>query len=181
MVNKSESIKEIALALNKAQKEMSNAIKDSKNPFFKSTYADLNSVREAVLPPLNNHGISVLQLTLTENGRNFVRTTLLHSSGEYICSDTEIVTSKQNDAQALGSAISYARRYGLQAMLCVGAVDDDAESTMVRQEKAPQPTQAVATQAPIPAQSETQKEEPKKRISFSKKIVTKPETEEEEI
>jgi hypothetical protein len=122
----------IAKAILKAQKEMGNAVKDSKNPFFKSKYADLNSIREASIPVLNAAGISVLQPTVTVDGRSFVRTTLLHESGETITSDTEIICAKQNDPQAQGSAISYARRYGLQSLLCIGAVDDDAEASMGR-------------------------------------------------
>lgn len=126
------SVANIAKAILKAQKEMGNAVKDSKNPFFKSKYADLNSVREASIPVLNNAGVSVLQPTVMVDGRSFVRTTLLHESGESITSDTEIVCAKQNDPQALGSAISYARRYGLQSLLCIGAVDDDGELSMGR-------------------------------------------------
>lgn len=68
-MNKSESIAKIAGALVKAQSEMGNAVKDSKNPFFKSSYADLNSIREASLPVLNKHGISVLQPTTVIEGR----------------------------------------------------------------------------------------------------------------
>lgn len=122
-------MKEISKALVQAQSEMSNPVKDSVNPFFKSKYADLNSVREAVIPVLNRHGIVVLQPVVHQDGKNFVQTILLHESGEQIESLTEIVYSKQNDAQAQGSGISYARRYGLQSFVCVGADDDDAEST----------------------------------------------------
>ena len=118
-------MKEIAKALIEAQKEMGNAIKDSKNPFFKSSYADLNSVREACMPSLNKHGIAVIQPIVYVEGKIFVKTVLLHESGEIIESFTEIVYSKQNDAQAQGSGITYARRYGLQSLVCIGAEDDD--------------------------------------------------------
>lgn len=118
-------MKEIAKALVNAQKEMGNAVKDSKNPFFKSTYADLNAVREACIPALNNHGIVVLQPTVQIEGKNFVKTILLHESGETIESLTEILFAKQNDPQAQGSGITYARRYGLQSLVCIGAEDDD--------------------------------------------------------
>lgn len=129
----SQSILKIAPALLAAQKEMGNAVKDSINPYFKSKFADLNSVREAVTPALHANGISILQLNVSSDvGRSFVRTTLLHESGEFICSDTEILCSKANDAQAQGSAISYARRYGLSSMLSIGADDNDGETTMVR-------------------------------------------------
>lgn len=129
---KSDSIVNLSAALLKAQKAMGNAAKDATNPFFKNKYADLNSIRAAVTPALHEAGITVLQLNTVIEGRPFVRTTLLHESGEYICSDTEIVCSKQNDPQAYGSAISYARRYGLSSTLSVGTEDDDGETATSR-------------------------------------------------
>ena len=125
-MNKSESIAKIAAALVKAQGEMGNAIKDSSNPFFKSKYADLNSVREACLPILNTNKISVIQPTTVLDGVNYVETILLHESGEYISSLTQIIASKANDAQSHGSGLSYARRYALQSICNIGAEDDDA-------------------------------------------------------
>lgn len=127
-------MKQIAKALLEAQKEMGNAIKDSKNPFFKSTYADLNSIREACMPSLNKHGIVVLQPIVHIEGKNFVKTVLLHESGETFDSLTEIVYSKNNDAQAQGSGITYARRYGLQSIINVGAEDDDGNSASAKTE-----------------------------------------------
>jgi hypothetical protein len=114
-----------AKAFIEAQKEMSNATKDSNNPFFKSKYADLNSIREACLPALNKHCIAVLQPIVQVDGKNYVKTLLLHESGESMECLTEIIFTKQNDAQAQGSGITYARRYGLQSMVNIGAEDDD--------------------------------------------------------
>jgi hypothetical protein len=131
----SSSIANISPALLKAQSKMGNASKDAKNPFFKSKYADLNSIREACTPTLNAEGITVLQPMVQKDGKSFVRTLLLHSTGEYIGSDTEVVAAKQNDPQAYGSAVSYARRYGLQALISLGAEDDDAEGSMNRTTK----------------------------------------------
>jgi len=128
-------MKLIAKALLQAQKEMGNAVKDSKNPFFKSTYADLNSIREACMPALNNNGIVVLQPTTFIEGKNFIKTVLLHESGEAIEALTEIVYSKQNDAQSQGSGITYARRYGLQSLVNVGAEDDDGNSASTKDVK----------------------------------------------
>lgn len=124
----SETLVKIAPALVKAQSEMSNAVKDSKNPFFKSAYADLNSVREACIPALNKHGITVLQPTVYEDGKPFVQTLLLHESGEYISSLTEIIADKANNAQSHGSGVTYARRYGLQSMCNIGSEDDDGNA-----------------------------------------------------
>jgi len=147
-------MKNIAAALVKAQSEMAVATKDAKNPFFRSSYADLNAIREAVMPALNKNGIVVLQPTITtDSGKSFVRTTLLHESGEQITSDTEIVCAKANDPQAFGSAMSYARRYSLQSLMCVGAEDNDAESAMGRSvtKAAATQTQATVTVADTPA------------------------------
>lgn len=121
--------KQIAAALVKAQMEMQTAIKDSKNPFFKSNYADLNSIREACVPALNKYGIVLLQPIVQVNEKNYVKTLLLHESGESIECLTEIIYSKANDAQAQGSGITYARRYGMQSLCCIAADDDDANSS----------------------------------------------------
>jgi hypothetical protein len=123
-------MKQIATALLKAQSEMSNPKKGATNPFFKSKYADLNSIREAVIPILNSNGISVLQPIVHVDNKNFVKTILLHESGELMESLTEIIYNKINDAQAQGSGISYARRYSLQSFVCVGADDDDGQKAM---------------------------------------------------
>lgn len=123
-------MKQISTALLKAQSEMSNAKKGAVNPFFKSKYADLNAIREAVIPTLNANGISVLQPIVHVDGKNFVKTILLHETGEMMESLTEIVYNKINDAQAQGSGISYARRYSLQSFVCVGADDDDGQKAV---------------------------------------------------
>lgn len=149
-MNRSESIVKIATALVKAQGNMSNATKGSSNPFFKSRYADLNSIREACIPVLNENGISVLQPTTVIDGKLYVETLLLHESGEFISGVYEVVVGKANDPQALGAAISYSRRYGLQSMVNIGAEDDDAESAMGRSVKA-SPTVAVKKVESVPA------------------------------
>lgn len=129
---KSESITKIAPALIAAQTTMGDAKKSTNNPFFKSKFADLNSVREAVLPSLHENKIGVFQPTVVVEGKLYVQTTLLHDSGEYIAALTEVVCKDPNNAQQIGSAISYARRYGLQSMLNVGVVDEDGESAVGR-------------------------------------------------
>lgn len=127
-MNSSPTITKIAAALVLAQREMGNAVKGSDNPFFKKKYADLNSVREAALPSLNKHGVTVLQPTVVIDGINYVETILMHESGEYISGVTQIITDKPNDAQRHGSGLSYARRYGFQSIVNIGAEDDDANS-----------------------------------------------------
>ncbi len=134
-MNKSDTITNISAALLKAQGEMGNASKGASNPFFKSKFADLNAVREATIPVLNLNGITVLQPTTVYEGKPYVETILLHSSGEHLTSLTEIIAPKANDPQAHGSGVSYARRYGLQSFLCIGAEDDDGEKAMGRNVK----------------------------------------------
>jgi len=123
-------MKNIAIALVKAQKEMQTPKKGSVNPFFKNKYADLNDVLEAIVPALNNNGIVLLQPLVNIEGKNFVKTVLMHESGEVFESLAEIFCNKQNDAQAYGSGISYARRYSLSSICGIGSEDDDAQKAV---------------------------------------------------
>lgn len=136
----SENLNEIASALVKAQAKFMGAAKDAKNPFFKSTYATLNAVWEAVAPALTEAGLTVIQPIVYIDGSAFVRTTVIHTSGQFITSECPIVCARQNDPQALGSAITYARRYSLASMLGVMTCeDDDAEKAMNRPKKESEP------------------------------------------
>lgn len=123
-------MKNIATALIKAQSEMIAPKKTSTNPFFKNKYAGLNEVLEAIVPALNANGIVVLQPTTQIEGKNYIKTVLLHETGEVLESLTEIIYNKQNDAQAQGSGITYARRYGLQSFLAIGSEDDDGHKAV---------------------------------------------------
>jgi len=134
-MNQSESIAKLSAALVKAQAEMSGAVKDSANPFFKSSYADLNSVIKAIKEPFAKHGLAYTQFPITGDTGIGVTTRLIHESGEWIECGFFLPLTK-NDPQAAGSAITYARRYALQAMAGIPAVDDDAEGAMGRS-KAP--------------------------------------------
>lgn len=143
-MNRSESIIKIAPALLNAQKETGVATKDSQNPFFHSTYADLGSVMEACKDALNNNGISVLQpVGMDEQGNTYVETILLHESGEYISDRMRVTIKEVNNPQAQGSAITYARRYGLQSMVFIPAEDDDGEKATNHTEEKPKTTQAI--------------------------------------
>lgn len=126
-MKKSETITKISAALVKAQLGIGAAPKDAANPFFKSRYADLGRVMAACKEPLLGQGISVLQLVNHDENGPSLETILLHESGEFIASDTRIICSKKDDPQAMGSAITYARRYALQAAVFMPSVDDDAE------------------------------------------------------
>lgn len=146
----SEQINELAVALNKAQADFMVAKKDAKNPFFKSKYATLNAVYEAVAEALLKNGLSVIQPIVGDA----VETTIIHTSGQFITSSCPIVCAKQNDPQAMGSAITYARRYSLASLLGVMTdEDDDGEKAMAR----PAPKQSVKE---APKAEKKQKKEP---------------------
>lgn len=127
-MQKSEDIKELATALAKAQGQMKAAIKDSANPFFKSKYADFAAVVDAIKAPLSANGLSYTQLTDVEEGGVVIETVLLHSSGQWIMGRLKMPVAKQNDPQALGSAITYCRRYALQSLCGVPSDDDDGNA-----------------------------------------------------
>jgi hypothetical protein len=124
MTTRSESIGELAKALSKAQGAMEHAKKSADNPFFKSKYADLASVLDVARKPLADNGLCVVQGTFIEDSALRLRTDLLHSSGEWIASIYPVKPVK-DDPQALGSAITYARRYAFQAMVGIAPEDDD--------------------------------------------------------
>jgi len=119
-------------ALAKAQAEMSNVIKDSANPHFRSKFASLAAVRDVVIPALSAQGISIVQMPgNTEDGRVSIRTMLLHESGTLDCGTvaTTVTVRGGNEAQALGSALTYLRRYALSAIAGVAQEDDDGNAS----------------------------------------------------
>ena len=123
----SENLNELAAALAKAQALMEPAKKDEANPFFKSKYADLASVWNACRGPLSANGLSVTQLTSTNGSIVTVTTLLLHASGQYISSVLSMQADKATP-QGIGSAITYARRYALSAIVGISAEDDDGNA-----------------------------------------------------
>ena len=120
------AINELAAALSKAQGEIKGAVKDSSNPFFKSRYADLASVVEALREPFAKHGLSYIQRTHIGDKEDYVRveTVLMHSSGQSISTGFLQVPVTKIDAQGMGSALTYARRYSL-CLLGIAPTDDD--------------------------------------------------------
>ena len=131
-MNTSLDIDQISASLVLAQQAMLPLIKDSANPFFKSKYADLQAVTEACYPALQANGICVMQSaeSLGAAGIN-IKTRLLHKSGQFIETDCAIPPAGQ-DPQKYGSAVTYGRRYGLQAAVGLAAIDDDGEGAMNR-------------------------------------------------
>ena len=127
----SEQVNELATALCKAQGDMGGAVKDSSNPFFKSSYADLTSVIKAIKQPFSDNGLSYTQFPVSNEHGVGVSTRLMHTSGQWLEMEYTLPTVKK-DPQASGSAITYARRYALQSIAGIPTADDDAESAMIR-------------------------------------------------
>jgi hypothetical protein len=124
----SETISKLAVALLAAQKAITFASKDASNPFFKSKYADLPTVIDAVKPALNDAGIVFIQsATPSDSGTLSLVTRLIHESGEWI-EDTAIAPLQKNDPQGYGSAITYLRRYSLAAITGLYQDDDDGQA-----------------------------------------------------
>ena len=133
----SEQINEIAQALAKAQADIKNATRGSENPFHKSKYADLADIRNACQEQLSANGIAVIQAPSTDDqGHVSVTTRLLHTSGQWIETTMTGLPSADNQgritAQALGSVVTYLRRYTLAAMANVATEDDDGEGASGR-------------------------------------------------
>lgn len=134
MVFHSDQITNLASALLKAQQEIGTVLKTATNPYFKSTYADLSAVIDAVKEPLNKHGIAFLQaVDKGESGEMpVIDTILLHESGQYLSTRTPVFCAKPNDPQAFGSGITYSKRYALQALLGLPTEDDDGNAATAK-------------------------------------------------
>ena len=138
-MNTSESVKEIATALSAAQGSLQDATKNAKNPHYKSDYADLSHVLEAIRPALKAHNLSVVQLPFSAGSRVGVTTRILHSSGEWIEESIDLEVEGKNLAQAAGSHITYLRRYSLASLFAIHQKDDDGESAPKRQARPSEP------------------------------------------
>ena len=115
----SETIGKLATALAKARGELDHPTRNKVNPHFKNSYADLTAVLDAVTPTFSENGLAIIQMI---EGDTLV-TTLTHSSGEFITQAANIPPN--NNAQQLGSALTYLRRYTVQALAAIAADDDD--------------------------------------------------------
>ena len=111
----------------KFQSEFKGMKPDSSNPFFKSTYISLDGILETIRPILAKNGLAVIQEATGDGDYIFVKTKLIHESGEMI--ETEVLKMKpqKNDPQSMGSCITYSKRYQLAALLGIcECIDDDA-------------------------------------------------------
>lgn len=148
-MNKSESIKELATALSKFQGEIKNPGNTADNPFFKSKYAPLNEILNVARPILAKNGLSVIQ-TPSGDGQNIIlTTTLIHSSGEWIESPELVLKADKATAQGAGSAITYARRYAISAILGISSEDDDDGNIAEKQADNGKETKSELSEAQI--------------------------------
>ena len=163
-MKQSESITDLATALCLAQAEMGGAIKDSTNPFFNSSYADLSSVIKVIKEPFAKWGLSFVQLPVTSAGGNGVgvSTMLMHKSGQWLQGEYLLPMDKVTP-QGAGSAITYARRYALQSLVGIPSVDDDSELAMFGFDRNEDNT--VVIDMTLEGLSETVSAPPAKRVS----------------
>ena len=133
LIETSEDFSALAKALPKAQAAIAKVTKDALNPHFSNKYASLTEIADAVLPAMNANGITVMQPVSAGANAVQVTTMLLHESGQWFRS-THTVPVSRNDAQGVGSALTYARRQALQALLTVAPAgeDDDGEGSVGR-------------------------------------------------
>lgn len=143
-------------ALVKAQREMGAVIKNASNPHLKSKYADLGSVLEACQAALHSNGFAIVQPCGKDDHGAYVETVLAHESGESFASRVYLVVGKQ-DMQGVGSAITYARRYGLLGMAGLAPEDDDGEATKAPKREAPPAFDPVAAHDRIARKMEAAK------------------------
>ena len=149
------TIAALAAALAKAQGQMKAAAKDSKNPHFGSKYADFASIVDAIRGPLSANGLAFIQRVSTTDGVATVTTRLMHSSGEWIQDKCSFPVA-QKTPQGYGSAITYAKRYALSALVGVAAdEDDDGNAASGRQEpqRAPKTEKREARADEAPAKT----------------------------
>ena len=143
-MERSPSIQNLTQGLAKFHAMVGRISKDAKNPFFKSNYASLPHIITEVSEPLEKAGLILSQFP---NGDGLT-TMLIHAdSGEFILATYTLQVVRQNDPQAQGSAISYARRYAITSVLNLAISDDDAEAAMRPVRQAPAPSKAAPTEA----------------------------------
>lgn len=116
-------MKNLSQALVKFQSQLKPVAKESENPFFKSSYANLSSILQAVLPILSANGLAVVQPMKVQDGVTILITRLIHESGELI--ESEMILPPHADPQKYGSLITYYKRYQIQALLGVNTEEDD--------------------------------------------------------
>lgn len=143
-MNKSESIASLSAAMSKAFADIENAAKDKTNPHFRSKYADLGNIVDAVKPALLKHGLWFSQVSYDIENHAAIETVIYHASGEWLSCGIVSVPVSKVDAQGYGSAMTYARRYSLSAAFGVAPEDDDGNAAVEAKPK-PSPNRSGKT------------------------------------
>lgn len=143
-----DNLSELYDALSKAQSEFPVIEKGSINPHFKSRYADLADINKAITPILSRHGLCVMQIIIPAEGKARIKTVLCHKSGASVDSTVELVPT-QHTPQGMGSAYTYARRYGLSALLNLAADEDDDGNGASNMDHVNQPVSSYQKQAKL--------------------------------
>lgn len=146
-INHSEQLNELFSALAKAQAGILSAKKDSENPFFRSKFADLSSIWDAIRKPLTDNGLCIIQTCEGQVGAMVLITWLGHSSGQWMKSKFPLNPAK-NDPQSIGSVITYMKRYALSAIVGVVADEDDDAEVAMRHSRVEPPKKAPVYSAP---------------------------------
>jgi len=146
-MDKSQSIGALATAVLKARTSFKPAIKDANNPFFKSKYLTLEGCYEAIDVAMAANGLVVIQSTDVGDHGPVLVSTLMHTSGEWISGSYPLKPVK-DDPQGMGSAMTYARRYALMAMVGLAAEDDDGNAASRKVAKVASATGEVVTKIP---------------------------------
>ena len=134
-MNRSESIVNLTKGLSIFHAKVGKIKKDAKNPYFKSNYASLSNILDEIDDPLLESGLVITQFP-DEDG---LVSMLIHAeSGEFISSNYRMPVAKQNDPQALGSSITYARRYAITSILSLNVEDDDGNKGAQPAKKQPE-------------------------------------------
>lgn len=153
----SNNITDLAKALALAQAELTNPYNTADNPFFKSKYAPLPDILNLVRPVLTKHGISVVQSPVGEGDKIGIETLLIHASGQYILCEPCYLKPVKSDPQTAGGAITYARRYALNAVLGIsGEEDDDGNGASKKNDTAQSPPPPTKQQLPFVSKEQRQ-------------------------
>jgi hypothetical protein len=157
MYETSPNTQQLFRAFAKAQSEMGTAAYDAKNPHFKSPYSTLSSVLGAILPALNRHGLALMQHPSFPDGDHVsVTTVIAHESEQWMSSTMSMPLGKRRDAHAIGSCISYLRRYTVSAICGLMQGDDDGNAAVGRAPQA-QPARPAAPPAPVVTDADVEK------------------------
>ena len=131
------SVSSIHASFIAAQAEFGAAVKGAVNPHFKSRYADLSAVLEAVLPALNKHGLGLLYRVHDCDVGVRLEAVVIHTSGEELSSGILHLPVAKNDSQAVGSALSYGKRYLATGIFALQTADDDGNAATASMRAAP--------------------------------------------